>query len=209
MYTLFLISFSLFQAAILHHVVLFLLLQHNSWNFLCFYANSKGHAFKSDFHLTYRSNITDAGFSGLGQRYVARTQCKQFISGRGYVKEDIQHTHLLCCHVVCYFLKQLLTNEINVYKTSVTKGKESRNSSVTRSNKLLRTLFISYPFCGHTGILKVSFSFLPLCTVFWGTNTYLTDSYFSSRPLKRWLHSGWYRTVLSLSWGEKETSLRV
>ena len=80
------VSFSLFQAAILYHVVLFLLLQHNSWNFLCFYANSKGHAFKSDFHLTYRSNITDAGFSGLGQRYVARTQYKQFISGRGYVK---------------------------------------------------------------------------------------------------------------------------
>ena len=46
-------------------------------------------------------------------------------------------------------------------------------------------LFISYPFCGHTGILKVSLSFLPLCTVFWGTNTYLTDSYFSSRPLKK------------------------
>ena len=65
-------------------------------------------------------------------------------------------------------------------------------------------LFISYPFCGHTGILKVSLSFLPLCTVFWGTNTYLTDSYFSSRPLKRWLHPGWYRTVLSLSWGEKK-----
>ena len=112
MYTLFLVSFSLFQAAILHHVVLFLLLQHNSYNFLCFYANSKGHAFKSDFHLTYRSNITDAGFSGLGQRYVARTQYKQFISGRGYVKWDIQHTDLLCCHVVHYFLKQLLTNEL-------------------------------------------------------------------------------------------------
>ena len=111
MYTLFLVSFSLFQAAILHHVVLFLLLQHNSWNFLCFYANSKGHAFKSDFHLTYRSNITDAGFSGLGQRYVARTQYKQFISGRGYVKWDIQHTDLLCCHIH-YFLKQLLTNEL-------------------------------------------------------------------------------------------------
>ena len=139
MYTLFLVSFSLFQAAILHHVVLFLLLQHNSYNFLCFYANSKGHAFKSDFHLTYRSNITDAGFSGLGQRYVARTQYKQFISGRGYVKEDIQHIHLLCCHVVRYFLKQLLTNEINDYKTSTTKGKESRNFSVTRSNKLPRT----------------------------------------------------------------------
>ena len=80
------VSFSLFQAAILYHVVLFLLLQHNSWNFLCFYANSEGHAFRSDFHLTYRSNITDAGFSGLGQSYVARTQYKQFISGRGYVK---------------------------------------------------------------------------------------------------------------------------
>ena len=52
------------------------------------------------------------------------------------MKEDIQHTDLLCCHVVHYFLKQLLTNEINVYKTSATKGKESRNSSVTRSNKL-------------------------------------------------------------------------
>ena len=55
------------------------------------------------------------------------------------MKEDIQHTHLLCCHVVRYFLKQLLTNEINVYKTSATKGKESRNFSVTRSNKLPRT----------------------------------------------------------------------
>ena len=65
-------------------------------------------------------------------------------------------------------------------------------------------LFISYPFCSHTGILKVSLSFLPLCTVFWGSNTYLTDSYFLSRPLERWLHSGWYRTVLSLSWREKE-----
>ena len=65
-------------------------------------------------------------------------------------------------------------------------------------------LFMSYPFCCHTGILKVSLSFLPLCIVFWGTNTYLTDSYFSSRPLKRWLHPGWYRTVLSLSWGEKK-----
>ena len=62
------VSFSLFQATILHHVVLFLLLQHNSWTFLCFYANSKGHAFRSDFHLSYRSNITDAGFPGLGQR---------------------------------------------------------------------------------------------------------------------------------------------
>ena len=59
-------------------------------------------------------------------------------------------------------------------------------------------LFISYPFCGHAGILKVSLSFLPLCTVFWATKTYLTDSYFSSRPLKKWLHSGWYRTVLTL-----------
>ena len=28
-YTIFLVSFSIFQAAILHHVVLFLLLQHN------------------------------------------------------------------------------------------------------------------------------------------------------------------------------------
>ena len=27
-------------------------------------------------------------------------------------------------------------------------------------------LFISNPFCGHTEILKVSLSFLPLCTVF-------------------------------------------
>ena len=80
------VSFSLFQATILHHVVLFLLLQHNSWTFLCFYANSTGRAFRSDFHLAYRSNITDAGFPGLGQRYVARTQYKQFISGRGYVK---------------------------------------------------------------------------------------------------------------------------
>ena len=80
------VSFSLFQATILHHVVLFLLLQHNFWTFLCFYANSKGRAFRSDFHLAYRSNITDAGFPGLGQRYVARTQYKQFISGRGYVK---------------------------------------------------------------------------------------------------------------------------
>ena len=80
------VSFSLFQATILHHVVLFLLLQHNFWTFLCFYANSKGRAFRSDFHLVYRSNITDAGFPGLGQRYVARTQYKQFISGRGYVK---------------------------------------------------------------------------------------------------------------------------
>ena len=69
-------------------------------------------------------------------------------------------------------------------------------------------LFISYPFCGHAGILKVRLSILPLCTVFWGTKTYLTDSYFSSLPLKRWLHSGWYRTVLSFSWGEKETSLK-
>ena len=85
-YTLFLVSFSLFQAAILHHVVLFLLLQHNSWNFLCFYANCEGHAFRSDFHLTYRWNITDAGFSGFGKSYVARTQYKKFISGRGYVK---------------------------------------------------------------------------------------------------------------------------
>ena len=59
-------------------------------------------------------------------------------------------------------------------------------------------LFISYPFCGHAGILKVSLSFLPVCTVFWATKTYLTDSYFSSRPLKKWLHSGWYRTVLRL-----------
>ena len=139
MYTLFLVSFSFFQAAILHHVVLFLLLQHNSWNFLCFYGNSEGHAFRSDFHLTYRSNITDAGFSGLGQSYVARTQYKQFISGRGYVKWDIQQTDLLCCHVVHYFLKQLLANENNVYKTSATKGKESRNSSGTRSNQLPRT----------------------------------------------------------------------
>ena len=106
------VSFSLFQATILHHVVLFLLLQHNSWTFLCFYANSTGRAFRSDFHLAYRSNITDAGFPGLGQRYVARTQYKQFISGRGYVKWDIQHTDLLCCHVVHYFLKQLLTNEL-------------------------------------------------------------------------------------------------
>ena len=55
------------------------------------------------------------------------------------MKEDIQHTHLLCYHVVRYFLKQLLTNEINVYKISATKGKESRNSSVTSSNKLPRT----------------------------------------------------------------------
>ena len=59
-------------------------------------------------------------------------------------------------------------------------------------------LFISYPFCGHAGILKVSLSFLPFCTVFWAAETYLTDSYFSSRPLKKWLHSGWYRTVLRL-----------
>ena len=42
MYTLFLVSFSLFQAANLHHVVPFLLLQHNSWIFFCFYANSEG-----------------------------------------------------------------------------------------------------------------------------------------------------------------------
>ena len=75
-YTLFFISFSLFQAAILHQVVLFLLLQHNSWNFFWFYANSKGHDFRSAFHLTCRSNITDVGFPGLGQRYVARTQYK-------------------------------------------------------------------------------------------------------------------------------------
>ena len=59
-------------------------------------------------------------------------------------------------------------------------------------------LFISYPFCGHAGILKVSLSSLPLCTVFWGTKTYLADCYFSSRPLKKRLYSGWYRTVLRL-----------
>ena len=112
MYTLFLVSFSLFQATILHHFVLFLLLQHNSWTSLYFYANSKGHAFKSEFLLSYRSNITGAGFPGLGKRYVARSQYKQFISGRGYVKWDLQHTDLLCCHVVHYFLKQLLTNEL-------------------------------------------------------------------------------------------------
>ncbi|XP_066016861.1 uncharacterized protein [Pocillopora verrucosa] len=58
-----------FFATILHHVVLFLLLQHNSWTFLCFYANSTGRAFRSDFHLAYRSNITDAGFPGLGQSF--------------------------------------------------------------------------------------------------------------------------------------------
>ena len=47
------VSFSLFQAAILYHVVLFLLLQHNSWNFLCFHENSKRHTFRSDIHLSY------------------------------------------------------------------------------------------------------------------------------------------------------------
>ena len=59
-------------------------------------------------------------------------------------------------------------------------------------------LFISYPFCDHAGMLKVSLSSLPLCTVFWGTKTYLADCYFSSRPLKKRLYSGWYRTVLRL-----------
>ena len=125
MYTLFLVSFSLFQAAILHHIVLFLLLQHNSWNFLWFYANSKGHAFRSDFNLTYRSNITDAGFPGLGQRYVARIQYDQFISSRGFMKGDIQHTDLLCSHVVQYFLKQLLTNKLMFIRFSdERKGKQ-------------------------------------------------------------------------------------
>ena len=45
-------------------------------------------------------------------------------------------------------------------------------------------LFISYPFCGHAGILKVSLSSLPLCSVFLTTKSYLTDSYFSIQPLK-------------------------
>ena len=138
MYTLFLVSFSLFQAAILHHVILFLLLQHNSWTFLWFYANSKGHAFRSDFHLSYRSNITDAGFPDLGQRYVARAQYRQFISGRGYVKGDTAYRPILlpCCS---RFPKTAFNQWINVHKTSATKGRESRNSSVTRSNKSLRT----------------------------------------------------------------------
>ena len=50
----------------------------------------------------------------MGQRYLARTQYKQFISGRGSVKGDLQHTDLLCFHVVHYFLKQLLTSELFV-----------------------------------------------------------------------------------------------
>ncbi|RMX52592.1 hypothetical protein pdam_00021333 [Pocillopora damicornis] len=73
-----------YVAAILHHVVLFLLLQHNSWNFLCFYANSKGHAFKSDFHLTYRSNITDAGFQAWD---------KAFVAYLGFVTVLVAHRH--------------------------------------------------------------------------------------------------------------------
>ena len=138
MHTLCLASFSLFQTAILHHVVLFFLLQHNSWKFLFIYANSEGHACRSDFHLSYRSNITDAGFPDLGQRYVARAQYRQFISGRGYVKGDTAYRPILltCCSL---FPKTAFNQLINVHKTSATKGRESRNSSVTRSNKSLRT----------------------------------------------------------------------
>ena len=84
-----------------------------------------GHAFRSDFNLTYRSNITDAGFPGLGQRYVTRIQYEQFISSRGFMKGDIQHTDLLCSHVVQYFLKQLLTNKLMFIRFSdERKGKQ-------------------------------------------------------------------------------------
>ena len=124
MYTLFLVSFSLFRAAILHHVVLFLLLQHNSWTFLCFYANSKGHAFW-DFHLAYRSNITDAGFPGLGQRYVARAIYKrQRLCEVRYT--TYRPIMLPCCSL---FPKTAFNQWINVCKTSATKGRSNRNSS--------------------------------------------------------------------------------
>ena len=138
MYTIFLVSFSLFQAAILHHVVLFLLLQHNPWTFLCFYANSKGHAFRSDFHLSYRSNITDAGFPGLGQK-VRSTHPVQAIYKWQRLCEVRYTTYRPIMLPYSLFPKTAFNQWINVCKTSETKGRSSRNSSVTRSKKLPRT----------------------------------------------------------------------
>ena len=131
MYTLFLVSFSLFQAAILHHVVLFFFYQIIPGLLSASMRILKGTLLRVIFFSRIDRTSLVQGF-----QKVRSTQPVQAIYKWQRLCEVRSTTYrpvmLPCCSL---FPKTALNQWINVCKTSAT----SRHSSVTRSKKLPRT----------------------------------------------------------------------